>query len=624
MSMNEPSIEINENIYGLEDESAENTVIVKVTVLDAVGLIQKSLSSKPNPSVLITLRNAADHTLAGSSVHTKTETKTLNPSFFQAFYFRVKLGTPTNLPQATLNQNSNVPTDHIHYLNFEVKNEKSITKTTVLGQFSIPLTMNYNNGQELRFNRDLLNKDPSKPAKNRGRLNVNLVKVEHPRSNLNSASQPASQTGMTVSVQAIPVAGSGTSPNLNLRPNHETRRRANTKNTENKKQISKSDSKSPPPEAQNLPEGWNFNYHPDSNRIYYIDHKNKRTQWEHPVTGKRAEKPKPKANDAENLATLYRTRGNRSENAAAGDQNASAAAGTKSSKDQNNNPDEPALPTGWEKRQIKGKTYYVDHVNKKTQWHRPGTDPPPKNYSSTQHPQPANEFKLPDGWEMRKTDTGKRFFIDHINKKTTWTDPRGNQPKQVKKSTGEIKFAGTDEILGPLPAGWERKIHKDGREFFVDHNTKQTTWEDPRLNNAMATGPVMEYRRDFDQKCNFFKSQLRANAPSNIPNRCELKIKRANIFADSLREIMAKKDPNHLKAKLWIDFQGEKGLDYGGVAREWFYLLSKEMFNPYYGLFEYVSGDNYTLQINPNSGTYQQDHLKCFQFIGRVVGMAMF
>ena len=39
--------------------------------------------------------------------------------------------------------------------------------------------------------------------------------------------------------------------------------------------------------------------------------------------------------------------------------------------------------------------------------------------------------------------------------------------------------------------------------------------------------------------------------------------------------------------RLWIEFEGEQGLDYGGVAREWFYLLSKEMFNPYYGLFEY-------------------------------------
>jgi len=39
--------------------------------------------------------------------------------------------------------------------------------------------------------------------------------------------------------------------------------------------------------------------------------------------------------------------------------------------------------------------------------------------------------------------------------------------------------------------------------------------------------------------------------------------------------------------RLWIEFETEIGLDYGGVTREWFFLLSKEMFNPYYGLFEY-------------------------------------
>ena len=50
---------------------------------------------------------------------------------------------------------------------------------------------------------------------------------------------------------------------------------------------------------------------------------------------------------------------------------------------------------------------------------------------------------------------------------------------------------------------------------------------------------------------------------------------------------MSVKRPDVLKARLWIEFESEKGLDYGGVAREWFFLLSKEMFNPYYGLFEY-------------------------------------
>lgn len=69
---------------------------------------------------------------------------------------------------------------------------------------------------------------------------------------------------------------------------------------------------------------------------------------------------------------------------------------------------------------------------------------------------------------------------------------------------------------------------------------------------------------------------------------------------------------------------GEEVLDYGGASREWFYLLSKEMFNPYYGLFEYSAADNYTLQINPVSGLCNEEHLSYFKFIGRVAAMAIY
>ena len=79
-----------------------------------------------------------------------------------------------------------------------------------------------------------------------------------------------------------------------------------------------------------------------------------------------------------------------------------------------------------------------------------------------------------------------------------------------------------------------------------------------------------------------------------------------------------------LKTKLWIEFDNEVGLDYGGLAREWFYLLSKDMFNPYYGLFEYSATDNYTLQINPYSGMCNEEHLSYFKFIGRIAGMAVY
>ena len=55
--------------------------------------------------------------------------------------------------------------------------------------------------------------------------------------------------------------------------------------------------------------------------------------------------------------------------------------------------------------------------------------------------------------------------------------------------------------------------------------------------------------------------------------------------------------------------------------REWLYLLSHEMLNPYYGLFQYSREDVYTLQINPDSGInpvslFSVSHFK-FILLGR-------
>jgi len=59
------------------------------------------------------------------------------------------------------------------------------------------------------------------------------------------------------------------------------------------------------------------------------------------------------------------------------------------------------------------------------------------------------------------------------------------------------------------------------------------------------------------------------------------------------------------------------------INSEFFFLLSHEMFNPFYCLFEYSAHDNYTLQINPNSGV-NPEHLNYFKFIGRCVGLGIF
>ncbi|XP_015264671.1 PREDICTED: E3 ubiquitin-protein ligase NEDD4 isoform X2 [Gekko japonicus] len=230
---------------------------------------------------------------------------------------------------------------------------------------------------------------------------------------------------------------------------------------------------------------------------------------------------------------------------------------------------------------------------------------------------------LPPGWEVRTDDKGRPYYIDHNSQRTTWQRPAAQEDPRLKIPPHPRRKTSLDPgELGPLPPGWEERTHTDGRTFFINHNTKKTQWEDPRLQNVAITRPAVPYSRDYKRKYEFFRKKLKK--PTDIPNKFELKLHRHNILEDSYRRIISVKKAECLKARLWIEFEGEKGLDYGGVAREWFFLLSREMFNPYYGLFEYSAADNYTRQINPNSGLCNEDHLSYFKFIGRVAGMAVY
>ena len=226
---------------------------------------------------------------------------------------------------------------------------------------------------------------------------------------------------------------------------------------------------------------------------------------------------------------------------------------------------------------------------------------------------------------MQVAPNGRMFFIDHNSKETTWIDPRTNKPSVVPNQSNvpnRPKFSTVDD-LGALPDGWEERVHTDGRIFFIDHSTRATQWEDPRLSNPQIAGPAVPYSRDYKRKYEYLQQKI-PRPTTNVPNKLEIKVSRTNIFEDSYRIINNVSRVDLLKTKLWIEFDGEEVLDYGGASREWFYLLSKDMFNPYYGLFEYSAADNYTLQINPFSAMCNEEHLSYFKCIGRVAGMAVY
>ncbi|XP_052570064.1 E3 ubiquitin-protein ligase NEDD4 isoform X2 [Peromyscus californicus insignis] len=352
-------------------------------------------------------------------------------------------------------------------------------------------------------------------------------------------------------------------------------------------------------------------------------------------------------------------------------------------------PEPSPLPPGWEERQdVLGRTYYVNHESRRTQWKRPNPEDDPTDAENgniqlqaqrafttrrqiSEEVDSADNRESPENWEIIREDenavySGQAFqsppsghgdvqarLAEELDTRlAVCGNPATGQPvtssnqssgsgglqacifeeqpalpvdDPTSKVPAELKAktpVDPSNDLGPLPPGWEERTHTDGRVFYINHNTKKTQWEDPRMQDVATAGPAVPYSRDYKRKYEFFRRKMKKQ--NDIPNKFEMKLRRANVLEDSYRRIMGVKKADFLKARLWIEFDGEKGLDYGGVAREWFFLISKEMFNPYYGLFEYSATDNYTLQINPNSGLCNEDHLSYFKFIGRVAGMAVY
>ncbi len=196
------------------------------------------------------------------------------------------------------------------------------------------------------------------------------------------------------------------------------------------------------------------------------------------------------------------------------------------------------LPDGWERRiDHLGRQYYVDHNTRTTTWNRPSDNQANNTAnqatstgdararhnqrsladdmldtggnSGTQTPgasgppsataagstsvatgpvaTQAGAGPLPTGWEQRFTPEGRPYFVDHNTRTTTWVDPRRQQLLRVISPQGGNLTVQPQTVsqLGPLPSGWEMRLTSTARVYFVDHNTKTTTWDDPRLPSSL-------------------------------------------------------------------------------------------------------------------------------------------
>ena len=127
---------------------------------------------------------------------------------------------------------------------------------------------------------------------------------------------------------------------------------------------------------------------------------------------------------------------------------------------------------------------------------------------------------------------------------------------------------------------------------------------------------------DLENKQKYFRHCLKKLPSSHKYLEIQVRRNSAELFSDSFASL-AYRDAKDLRGKLKVIFENEEAVDAGGVKREWLTLLSKEMFNPNYMLFTLAkNGSTYT--INSDSGKYNPDHLRHFEFIGKIMAKAIF
>ncbi|XP_031781908.1 neural precursor cell expressed, developmentally down-regulated 4 isoform X2 [Nasonia vitripennis] len=586
-----------ENVYGYNptvgadgNDREEATSRLRLRVLAGHNLARKDIFGASDPYVRLEL-NTINGNETVDAVLTKTKKKTLNPKWSEEFIFRVK------------------PLEH--KLVLQVFDENRLTRDDFLGM--VELTLNSlpkeQEGRTIPNKQYILRpRNTNQRSKVKGTLEIYHAYVSDSNGAIDNGDADAASDSGGWELLDQPT------PTSNLTP---------------EEQPAEVTSIGP------LPPGWEERQ--DANgRTYYVNHIARFTQWDRPTvanvmpTGGVTQEQR----NLDTAATEFQRRFHISVDDAESRQRTSGISIT---------PDgemSPEVDDECEGRNLRERVTdnasgapgdsinrpdnEADHENQNDD----NVDSPAGSRRSSEQmiiesPKPVNDEGLPPGWSMQLAPNGRMFFIDHNERATTWVDPRTGRPSSIPWHNVPSATPRSDiDQLGPLPEGWEERVHSDGRIFFIDHNTRTTQWEDPRMSNPQIAGPAVPYSRDYKRKYEYLKSQLRK--PNNVPNKFEIKVGRNNILEDSYRIISSVNRVEILKTKLWVEFEGEVGLDYGGLAREWFFLLSKEMFNPYYGLFEYSAMDNYTLQINPFSGVCNEEHLNYFKFIGRIAGMAVY
>jgi len=130
--------------------------------------------------------------------------------------------------------------------------------------------------------------------------------------------------------------------------------------------------------------------------------------------------------------------------------------------------------------------------------------------------------------------------------------------------------------------------------------------------------------QSFDEKVSWLLKTCKSLGVPWDEGHMRICVRRDNLLSDSVSAVMSLSRED-LK-KVWrFEFMGEAGIDAGGLAKEWFLLATKAIFDGDSGLWLSSEGNQMLMRINPASEvSCPEDHLIYFRFLGRVLGKALF
>ncbi|KAF2768059.1 hypothetical protein EJ03DRAFT_328620 [Teratosphaeria nubilosa] len=200
----------------------------------------------------------------------------------------------------------------------------------------------------------------------------------------------------------------------------------------------------------------------------------------------------------------------------------------------------------------------------------------------------------------------------------------------VCRNSSLKEAAGSATVTTPMTESTPPPASRmEGLFFKFTEDNRQILNELIRNNPKLMSGNLSILARnskvlEFDNKRTYFSRKLHNRGEARVPHgSLSLSVRRDHVFLDSFKSLYYK-SPEEIKyGKLNIRFHGEEGVDAGGVSREWFAAMARQMFNPDYALFNPVAADRTTFHPNPLSEV-NGEHLLFFKFIGRIIGKALY